>query len=148
MHTRKVLSIIFGFIFAFSLMLVPAARADEWDQASKLTFSQPIEIPGHKILAAGTYWFVTMADLANPNLVQVFNADRTRLDATIPSVSTERTNPSPRTEINFAEPQGNEPKALVSWFYPGSKTGHEFVYSHQEEKVVAAEPIVKVIAGD
>lgn len=148
MHTRKTFSTISGFILAFALMLVPMARADEWDQASKLTFSQPFEVPGHKILAAGAYWFVTMPDLsaAGDNFVQVFNADRSKLYAIIPAVSIERSNPSPYTEINLATPQGNQPKAIVSWFYAGRRTGHEFLYDKQEEKTVMAEPMMKIMA--
>ncbi len=65
-HAESIPLLVFGLILVFALLLVPVARADEWDQATRLTFNQPMEIPGHKILAAGSYWFVTMADMANP----------------------------------------------------------------------------------
>jgi hypothetical protein len=53
-----------------STIAVPASRADELDQASKITFSQPVQIPGH-VLPAGTYWFV-LADLASSrNVVHI-----------------------------------------------------------------------------
>jgi len=51
MNTRKAISIL-GLLLAFAIIL-PAARADEYDQASQLTFSQPVQIPGH-VLPAGT----------------------------------------------------------------------------------------------
>lgn len=38
---------LIGFVAASS------ARADEWDKKTVLTFSQPVEIPGH-VLPAGT----------------------------------------------------------------------------------------------
>jgi hypothetical protein len=148
MYTRKALSIVSGIVLAFALMLAPRARADEANEATKLTFNQPMEIPGHKILAAGTYWFVNMDDgsAANHNLVQILNEDRSKRIAAIPTVAIQRADTTPRTEINLAEPRGNRPKALVSWFYPDSTTGHEFVYYGYQEKVVTSEPELRVMA--
>lgn len=148
MRIRKQYSLFSGLILALALMLVPAARASQWNQATKLTFNQPMEIPGHKILGAGTYWFVTMADLsaADDNVVQIFNADRSEAVAALPTAAMQRATPTAKTEINFAR-QGRQPDALVAWFYPGRTAGHEFVYSRQEEKTVNSEPVLKVMAG-
>ena len=55
MNTRKAF-ITAGLVLA-SLIMLPVAHADEWDQASQLTFSQSVQIPG-RVLPAGTYWFV------------------------------------------------------------------------------------------
>ena len=38
------------------LMVLPAARADQANQATKVTFNQAVQIPG-RVLPAGTYWF-------------------------------------------------------------------------------------------
>ena len=38
--------IVAGLIIAFSLFFELAAHADESDQANKVNFSQPIQIPG------------------------------------------------------------------------------------------------------
>jgi hypothetical protein len=146
MYPRKQFAVIYGLIFVFALLLVPAARADEWNQATRLTFSQPIEIPGHKVLAAGSYWFVNMADLANPNLVQIFNADRTRIIATVSTINVLRPERLWNTEVDFAKPEAEGPNALVNWYYPGDKTGHEFLYGRQEQRMIASEPLVKVMA--
>jgi hypothetical protein len=43
-------------IFAGAVFL-PAARAGEANQKTKLVFSQPVGIPG-AVLPAGTYWFI------------------------------------------------------------------------------------------
>jgi hypothetical protein len=145
MHTRTTVSLVSGFILAITLLLVPKARATEWDQATRLTFSQPIQIPGNKVLAAGTYWFVTMPDFSS-DLVQIFNADRSKVYAVIDTASVLRKDATSTTEINFAEPEGNQPKELVSWFYPGRMTGHEFLYNGQEEKAIRSEPVLKVMA--
>jgi hypothetical protein len=42
-----------------------------------------------------------------------------------------------KTIVTFAEREPMQPKILVSWFYPGESTGHEFVYSPTEEHELA-----------
>ena len=44
------------------LVALPAARADQSNQATKVTFSQPVQIPG-RVLPAGTYWFELPEDI-------------------------------------------------------------------------------------
>jgi hypothetical protein len=58
------------------------AKADAWDQATKLTFSGPVEVPG-LALPAGTYWFTLADSDSDRNIVQVWNEDRTQLLKTI-----------------------------------------------------------------
>ena len=76
MNTQKSI-IALGLLLA-SVFILPAARADEWDQASKLTFNQPVQIPG-RVLPAGTYWFILVDSLSDRNIVQIFNSDRSTL---------------------------------------------------------------------
>ncbi len=40
------------------------------------------------------------------------------------------------TTIVLAKPQSGD-EMLVKWFYPGTLTGHEFVYSKQQEQEIA-----------
>ena len=61
--TTKKLFITLGLALA-SVVVLPTARADEYDQASKLTFNKSIQIPGH-VMPAGTYWFV-LANVTYP----------------------------------------------------------------------------------
>ncbi len=42
----------------FSLVLPPSARADAWNHKTKLTFNEPIELPG-KVLSGGHLHFQT-----------------------------------------------------------------------------------------
>jgi hypothetical protein len=146
MHKQKHFTVICGLILTFALLFVPSARADEWNQATQLTFSQPIEIPGHKILAAGTYWFINMADLSAPNLVQIFNADRTKVIATVSTISVQRAERLWNTEVDVARSESTGSDALVNWYYPGDNVGHEFLYSRPEERTIASEPLIKVMA--
>src|ERR1700740_3371631 len=100
MNTRKAF-ITAGLVLA-SLIMLPVAHADEWDQASQLTFSQSVQIPG-RVLPAGTYWFVLADTVGNRNIIQVFNSDRSTLYATVQTISAERPQPTDRTTITFAE---------------------------------------------
>jgi hypothetical protein len=136
MNTKKAISIV-GLLFAFAIIL-PAARADEFDQATQLTFNQSVQIPG-RVLQAGTYWFV-LADtsIANRNIVHIFNSDRSMLYATITTIPAERAESSDRTAFTFAERESMHSNAIVAWYYPGRKTGHEFVYPAQDERELAS----------
>jgi len=145
MKTRKTVSIL-GLLLALAIILPTTARADEYDQASQLTFSQPVQIPG-RVLPAGTYWFV-LADVSigNRNIIQIFNSDRSTLYATISTVAAERAQPSNHTAFTFAERESMQPTAIVTWFYPGRKTGHEFIYPPQDERELASAKHETVVA--
>jgi hypothetical protein len=131
--TAKKTFITLGLALASAIML-PTARADEYDQASKLTFNKSVQIPGH-VLPAGTYWFV-LADINSRNVVEVFNSDRSALYATLLTVDADRPETTDKTAITFAE-RGMQPETIVFWFYPGSSYGHQFLYSKPEEQELA-----------
>ncbi len=135
-----------GMIIAFTLFFELAAHADESNQATTITFSQPIQIPG-QILPAGTYSFKLLDSNSDPNVVQIFNSDQTHLYATLQTVATERQDPTGDTAITLAEQGGGKPDALLKWFYPGRDTGHEFVYSGQQEKQLAHDTQQTIVAN-
>jgi Protein of unknown function (DUF2911) len=135
MNTRKTLGIILG-IAAISVTILPVARADEADQATRITVSQPIQIPG-KVLPAGTYWFVLLDHGDNLNVVEVLDSDRSKVIAIVPTLTAERGEPIGKTVLTLAERPSDEPEALLTWFYPGRTVGHEFVYPKREQKQLA-----------
>jgi hypothetical protein len=129
------LYIVLGLVIAFGVFFEFAAHADEMNESTKITFSAPVQIPG-QVLPAGTYLFEQADPNADLNVIQIFNADRTVLYATLETISTERAEPTGDTAITLAEPETGNP-VLVKWFYPGRDTGHEFVYPNQEEQQIA-----------
>ena len=131
----KKIYIALGVLIAFALFLELTAHADEVNEATTITFSAPVQIPG-QVLPAGTYVFQQADPDENQNLVRVFNADRTVLYATLQTASAERKEPG-GTTIVLAQPENNNPDMLVKWFYPGRSTGHEFLYSKQQEQQIA-----------
>jgi hypothetical protein len=133
------------FLLAF-LVILPAARADQSNQATKVTFSQPVQIPG-RVLPAGTYWFELPEDVYEHYLVRIYSADRTVLYATLFAANSERATATDRTVFGLAERGSAQPQAIVTWFYPGETTGHQFLYPKQVEKELASVKLVNVVAG-
>jgi hypothetical protein len=131
MSTLKTLAIALCLVLAGTVLL-PLARASEWDQVTEFYFSQPVQLPG-TVLPPGTYWFVLLKDYPTRNTVEVFNANWSKLDATELTIPTYRQAVSNRTEVCFAERPHSQPEALLKGYFPGMLTGHEFVYSHKRE---------------
>lgn len=143
MNTRKTF-ITLAVVLA-SLTVLPIAPADEYNQASKITFNQSVRIPG-RVLPAGTYWFVLADSITNRNTVQIFNSDRSTLYATVQTITTERLKPTDHSAITFAEQTVMPTNAIVNWFYPGLNSGHEFAYPGSEERELARVTHTTVVA--
>jgi hypothetical protein len=120
----------FVFIFCLALLFavaMPSAMADEWDKATKLTFNEPVEVPG-LVLTAGTYWFTLADSDSDRNIVQIWDADRMHLITTILAIPDYRLQPTGKTIVHFEERPSDSPEAIHSWYYPGANYGEEFVY--------------------
>lgn len=126
-------------------VLLPVAHADEWNQRTKITFGEPVQVPG-VVLPAGTYWFVLANAQVDRNVVQIFNEDYSTLYATETAIPSHRAESTNRTEITFAERPHNQPEAILKWYYPGLLTGHEFVYPNKEEGQFKYETKIDVMA--
>src|ERR1039457_538498 len=81
---------------AFCLGLVmltglSSAKADEWNRKTRMTFDQPIEVPGvgAQILPAGTYIFKIM-DLPDRHVVQISNEAEDHVFTTILAIPKSR----------------------------------------------------------
>jgi hypothetical protein len=121
-------------LFGLALLLVadlPAAHADEWDKTTKITFKEPVQVPG-KVLPAGTYIFKLLDSTSNRHVVQIFNEDHTSLITTVMAIPNERLGPAGKTILAYDERPADQPMALAAWFYPGDNFGQEFVYPKSE----------------
>ncbi len=127
MKPYKLQIVMFCLLALATLFVSSNAKADTWNKATKLTFSQPVEISG-RVLPAGTYWFQLMNSASNRNIVQIWNADRSQLVTTILAIPNYRLQPTGDSVIKFAERPSNTPEAIKAWFYPGANFGQEFVY--------------------
>lgn len=112
-----------------------SAHADEENEATRITFSAPVEIPG-QVLPAGTYLFEDVDGVNLPNMVRVFNADHSKLYVTLQTIPVDRMQTTGNPAITVAEPGNGTPSVLVKWFYGDRLTGHELVYPKQQEREV------------
>jgi len=119
------------------------------NQDTFFTFSQAVELP-KTTLPAGTYFFQLMDSQSNRHIVKVMSQDRKQLFATlmaIPYYSNER--PSDEPQVRFLEtPAANgvaATNAIKIWFYPGTSTGHEFIWPRDKAVQLAKATGVSVL---
>lgn len=110
-----------------ALAFMPRLNADDWNKATKVTFSGPVEIPG-QVLSAGTYWFKLLGSETDRNIVQIFNQRQNHVYATLLCIPDFRLKPTGKTVITFEERASDAPPAIKAWFYPGDEYGQDFVY--------------------
>jgi hypothetical protein len=142
MNLRKTLSVL-GLMLTFTIML-PVVHADDWNQATRFTFNQPVQVPG-RILAAGTYFFQLVGE--NHHLVQIFNEDRTAV-VILYSIPRVRYGRRAEAAITLANRGGTQPQAIVAWFFVGETEGHEFLYPKQEQQELAHATKKTYASGD
>ena len=131
-------------------VLSPAAKADERNRKTVLTFSGPVEIPGVHlkgwgVLPAGTYVFKILDSQSDRHIVQIFNKDETQVFATILAIPNYRLKVTGKTVVTFRERPAGEPEALRAWFYPGENYGEEFVYPKARAMQLAKETNTPVL---
>jgi hypothetical protein len=114
-------------LFAVLLVLGSASTvmADDWDQKTAFTINQPVSIPGHVVLPAGSY-VIKRLEAAAP-VVQILNSTETRVFATLMPVPDFVQHPSDKLTFTFQEMPEGSPAILRTWHYSGSQVGYEFV---------------------
>jgi hypothetical protein len=119
------------FCVALVLLAFPAgAVADEWNKTTIVTFSAPFEIPGvgAQVLPAGTYVFKLLDSASDRHIVQVLSERQDHVFSTILAIPNFRLQATNKTVMTFRERTAGHPQAIRAWFYPGNRTGQEFVY--------------------
>ena len=146
MKIRQLAGTIIGALLA-TLAVAPLSRAQEMNEGTKVTFQEAVRIPGH-VLQPGTYFFERAhgGNGPNLNLIQIYNDDHSRLIATIETVTAQRQFATGGTVMAFAKRSNGRPPALLEWFYPGMRDGHEFVYRPDREQELEASKADFVLA--
>src|SRR5207249_1739125 len=135
---RKTFVIALGLAVVY-LMFSFTAMASLEDKKTIFTINQPMEIPAQPaiVLPPGTY-VVKELDLAGSrNVVQFFNADETKLYATVIGIPDYRIETPTKPEISFYEAEPGRAHPIRSWFYPESNYGIEFIYPKARSVEVA-----------
>jgi hypothetical protein len=123
------------------VIVAPKAKADEWNQKTTVTFSEPFEVPGvgQHLLPAGTYVFKLMDSPSDRHIVQIFNQDETHVFTTILAIPNFRLKATDKTVMTFREAPAGQPQSLKAWFYPGREWGDHFVYERPRALELAKE---------
>jgi hypothetical protein len=111
---------------AFVLLTIaftPFAKASELDKRTVITTHQPIQIQG-KILEPGQYVMKLLESPSDRSILQIFDANETKLEMTILANSAYRLEPTGDTRFTFSET--GQARALRTWFYPGDNFGLDF----------------------
>lgn len=137
---------VIGLIIAFTFLFEFTAFAQPPDLATKITFDQPVQIPG-MVLPAGTYVFALGDSGGDPKIVQIFSADRTHLYAILQTNNAQRQEVTDGTALTLAKSEDGGPDVLLKWYYPGNDHGNEFIYSGQEAKNLAQDKQVSIVAN-
>jgi len=100
------------------------AMADDWDLKTSFSINQPVLIPHHVVLPAGSY-VIKRLNTVTP-VVQILNESETKVYATLLTNLDFVMNPPDKPVFTFQEmPEG--PPALKNWYYPGRQTAYEFI---------------------
>jgi LPXTG-motif cell wall-anchored protein len=123
------------------------ALAQPADKRTYFTFSGPVAIPG-VTLPAGKYLF-RLADTSSRNVVQILSADGKTLYAMFFIYRAQRPEPASSPEVRFMETAAGMPSAAHTWWYPGDRTGYEFVYPKEQARLLAkgtGQPVLATVA--
>jgi hypothetical protein len=148
MSARKTIGIVMLSLFLALFVGTAATHADEMDQAIKLTFSQPIAIPD-QVLPAGTYWFMVAGHGEVQNVIQIFDADKRNVIASLTVIDHKVQEPSGHVMLTLAD-RSPKPLALVNMTYPGRINGHNFdvSYSKREQAAFSEYPKIMMKVGE
>ncbi len=134
MRTRSILRLMLAALALVSLSAF--ASADTWNQKTKITINETIEVPG-ATLPPGQY-IVKLADSqSDRHIVRFMNADGTKVLTTVLAIPSQREKATSGSTFTFYEmPVGSHP-ALRNWYYPGRLIGQQFVYPKDRAKEIA-----------
>lgn len=134
-------------ICAAAVAFAGTAAANEWNERTILTFSEPVMVPG-ATLAPGTYEF-RIADMTSArHVIRIRNQETQQLVATVQAVPTRRPMASSETVLKFNPTEQGAPLALKAWFYPNDTSGHEFVYPETQARHIADRTKTIVLSSD
>ena len=140
MHSlnKRVVVIVGGCILALALSAPPTTWGGQWDKLTHFSLNQSFEVPG-MTLAPNTKYVMRLHDIASErNVVQVLTDDEQKLLTQFMAIPDYKLDPVDKTEFSFYETAPGFPKAIRTWFYPGSANGLEFIYPKEQLAVIAS----------
>lgn len=128
-----------GVVYAVATLGVFApgtASAQPADKRTFFTFSGNVDMPG-VALPAGKYEFRIANPDSSRNVIQVRSGDGKKTFGLFLTHSAQRVTASDEAEVRFLEAGAGAPPAIKTWWYPGERTGYEFVYPKAQARRLA-----------
>ena len=119
-----------------AVLIAATANAQPSDKRTFFTFSRPITLPG-VTLPAGKYVFRLADDETSRKVIQIMSSDGTKPYAMLLTIPEERRDPAKDAEVAFLETASRTPSAVKAWWYPGERTGYEFIYPRAQARQLA-----------
>jgi hypothetical protein len=116
-----------GMMIAILISFPSISRADEWNRLGYYTFEHFVRIPG-QVLPPGKYVFKLLDDDNNHNIVTIWNADQTKLYATVLAMPYCKAKAPSEDTLVYFEREKNSIRAIRIWFYRGNACGEQFIY--------------------
>lgn len=132
MLRKRLITTAFAAAILTTMSAVPADAQGNFNRRTEFTFNQPVEVPG-ATLPPGTYIFRIMQSESTRHVMEVTAKDSTNKNyGHFITVSVERPKPSEKAELRFVETPAGQPAGVRTWWYPGERTGREFVYPRSQ----------------
>jgi len=128
MCTRFSKRFVWFAVLALVSLATFAGATDTWHRPTNITFSGPVRLPG-VTLSAGTYVFELADPTRDPNIVRVWNRDRTLVYLTVFTHRVDRPRNWPENRpVSIGEVAPGSVPPVLAWFPAGESIGHQFVY--------------------
>jgi hypothetical protein len=127
-----------------AVVMSASAMAQPADKRTYFTFSGPVDLPG-KSLPAGKYLFRLGDPTSGRRIVQVMSEDGRKPIGLFFSIPAQRPDIAEKPEVRFIETPRGAPAAIRTWWYPGERTGYEFIYPKEQARRLAkgaAQPVL------
>lgn len=99
-------------------------------------------------LPAGKYLF-RLVDTSSRDVIQVLSANGQQAYAMFFGRRAQRSDIPTEPEVGFMETAADMPRAIQTWWYPGERTGYEFVYPKEQARRLAkglGRPVLTTVA--
>src|SRR5260370_7673767 len=118
-------------MLAMVFLAPTTGHASEWDRMTKFTVNHPFEVPGMTLQPNTRYTIRLFDSPSTRNVVEVLNADETKMLTHFMAISDERSEPTDKTVFTFIETEPGYPLPIKEWFYPGRTIALQFIYPKQ-----------------
>jgi hypothetical protein len=117
-----------------ALFMAGSATATPADLRTVFSFNGPVSIPG-VTLPAGDYLF-RVVESSHRDIIQVLNGEGTIPYSMFFASRATRSDVPTEPEISFMETAAGMPRAIRTLWYPGLRTGYEFVYPRSQARLL------------